>query len=282
MNVNGVQDGGEPGIGGVLVTLLTCGNVAVASTSTNAAGFYLFSNLVPGCYKVQFTTPATFTPTTANAGGDALDSDSVGGITGNYNLASGETNLTVDAGFYKVAALGDFVWKDKNANGIQDAGEPGIPGVLVTLLRCDGTVVELDEHRCERQVPVQQPGAVLLQGDVRHADRLHGEPGQRRCQRCRRQRFGRRDDRQLRPGARRSEPHGGRGLLRVHADLHRRDVRLLVDQQLVGSGTKGNIRTFTAGGVSVNVSAWGRDKSSGSVRDGLPGPLQSGPGRDRR
>src|SRR5690606_35044440 len=29
--------------------------------------------------------------------------------------------------------LGDFVWEDKNMNGIQDAGEPGIRAVKVTL-----------------------------------------------------------------------------------------------------------------------------------------------------
>ncbi|MBK9151776.1 MAG: hypothetical protein IPM26_12625 [Saprospiraceae bacterium] len=31
------------------------------------------------------------------------------------------------------ASLGDFVWEDKNGNGIQDAGEPGIAGVVVML-----------------------------------------------------------------------------------------------------------------------------------------------------
>jgi hypothetical protein len=31
------------------------------------------------------------------------------------------------------ASLGDFVWEDTNKNGIQDPGEPGIPGVTVKL-----------------------------------------------------------------------------------------------------------------------------------------------------
>lgn len=30
-------------------------------------------------------------------------------------------------------SIGDFVWNDYNANGIQDAGEPGISGATVTL-----------------------------------------------------------------------------------------------------------------------------------------------------
>ena len=53
---------------------------------------------------MQFGTPAGFTPSPANVGNDATDSDAVGGVTGNYTLASGETNLTVDAGFFATRA----------------------------------------------------------------------------------------------------------------------------------------------------------------------------------
>ncbi len=38
----------------------------------------------------------------------------------------------------ELAALGDFVWYDTNGNGIQDDGEPGIPGVTVILYDCEG------------------------------------------------------------------------------------------------------------------------------------------------
>ncbi|MGE5355707.1 MAG: SdrD B-like domain-containing protein [Deltaproteobacteria bacterium] len=36
-----------------------------------------------------------------------------------------------------VGKVGDFVWDDKNGNGIQDTGEPGIPGVTVKLIHCN-------------------------------------------------------------------------------------------------------------------------------------------------
>jgi SdrD B-like domain len=49
-------------------------------------------------------------------------------------LASGQTNNTIDAGLYKTAALGDYVWNDANGNGIQDAGETGIVGATVKLI----------------------------------------------------------------------------------------------------------------------------------------------------
>lgn len=42
----------------------------------------------------------------------------------------------------RLAELGDFVWLDANANGLQDAGEAGVAGVSVRL--CDGSGAELD------------------------------------------------------------------------------------------------------------------------------------------
>lgn len=47
------------------------------------------------------------------------------------------------------AIIGDFVWEDLNADGVQDAGEPGIAGVTVLLLDSDGAEIastETDEN----------------------------------------------------------------------------------------------------------------------------------------
>src|SRR5262245_58962487 len=37
-------------------------------------------------------------------------------------------------------AVGDFIWRDDNGNGIQNAGEPGIAGVTVKLIGPTGTL----------------------------------------------------------------------------------------------------------------------------------------------
>ncbi len=37
--------------------------------------------------------------------------------------------------FFAVSSIGDRVWQDLNANGVQDAGEPGVSGVTVQLLQ---------------------------------------------------------------------------------------------------------------------------------------------------
>jgi len=49
-NSNGIQDAGEFGVAGVTVKLYTCADVFVASTTTDANGNYLFSNLTAGDY----------------------------------------------------------------------------------------------------------------------------------------------------------------------------------------------------------------------------------------
>ncbi|MCO6418952.1 carboxypeptidase regulatory-like domain-containing protein, partial [Siccirubricoccus sp. KC 17139] len=141
-NANGLQDAGEAGIAGVTVQLLNAAGTVVATTTTAADGSYGFTGQTPGTYSVHFVTPAGYVPTSANQGGDdAKDSDAVGGTTQQVTLSSGEYNGTLDAGFYKPAGLGDFVFEDSNANGVQDAGEAGIAGVTVELLNAAGTVV---------------------------------------------------------------------------------------------------------------------------------------------
>ena len=150
LDADGIQDAGEPGIPGVTVTLTGTtgtGQSVTLTTATNSIGEYLFSNLVPGTYKLTFTTPATFTPTPQDQGGDdTKDSDAniANGMTINEVLNSGENNLTYDAGYYVPAAIGDFVWYDLNKNGLQDAGEPGVPSQTVTLTGTTGSGISVN------------------------------------------------------------------------------------------------------------------------------------------
>jgi len=50
---NGIQDGTEAGIPGVVVELLDGNGNVVATTTTDANGEYLFTGLVPGDYTVH-------------------------------------------------------------------------------------------------------------------------------------------------------------------------------------------------------------------------------------
>ena len=122
LNENGIQDAGEPGIAGVDVTL---SNGSVLYTDENGA--YLFADLEAGEYNVtvgehntrDHTTPASVDVT-------LVDADA----TVNFGFAGYEIDGTV---FF-----------DINGNGVQDSGEPGFEGVVVTL--SNGSTVSTDAN----------------------------------------------------------------------------------------------------------------------------------------
>ncbi len=144
---DGLQESGEGGVQGVVVTLYstTTGQPVEVSPgvpmtdTTDANGLYLFDNLPPGDYYVVFdldTLPSGYQVTQQNAGDDALDSDAdptTGQSDPTGPLASGDQDLTLDMGIYQPVQVGDTVWYDNDGDGLQESGEGGVQGVVVTL-----------------------------------------------------------------------------------------------------------------------------------------------------
>lgn len=147
-NANGRQDPGEPGIPNVIVNL-TDGGGAVITTTTDSRGGYLFRGLDAGAYTVTLP-PQNFDPggaleNMAQSPNPTLPGADFGNQTLPYavTLTEGAENLTADFGFVwnpdgvnndsGSGAIGDRVWVDVDGDGAQDAGEPGLPGVTVTL-----------------------------------------------------------------------------------------------------------------------------------------------------
>ncbi|HMB22992.1 MAG TPA: SdrD B-like domain-containing protein, partial [Anaerolineales bacterium] len=97
---------GEAGSAGVTVNLLSSdGTTVVATTTTDAAGNYNFTDLAAGTYFVQFVAPDAKAFTIADAGDDATDSDAdASGKTAAITLSAGETNTSVDAGLKNVVS----------------------------------------------------------------------------------------------------------------------------------------------------------------------------------
>ncbi|MEV4960196.1 carboxypeptidase regulatory-like domain-containing protein [Microbacterium sp. LMB2-1.2] len=168
-NRDGRQDPGEVPVAGVTVELLDAngdpvldadGN-PVPATTTDAAGHYVFDNLFPGDYRIRFSGwPEGYVPTMQSAPGTSTAEDSnpdVTGLTPVFSLTGGGTNMrpveagdgttqalqinpTIDLGIVApLFAVGDYVWFDKDRDGVQDAGEKPVPGMTVTLFAADGT-----------------------------------------------------------------------------------------------------------------------------------------------
>jgi hypothetical protein len=86
-NFNGVQDAGEPGIAGAIITLYDSNGNVVATTQTDAYGNYSFTGLAAGTYTVIETPPGSFQPELATPGtvggntdGSALGNTQIGQI----------------------------------------------------------------------------------------------------------------------------------------------------------------------------------------------------------
>ena len=106
---------------------------------TDAEGKYSFVGLPLGEYSVSVVDPtsgplAGTKPTEAYTGRYKTTADvTIAEATGSV--------IDVNFGFVKPASVGDYTWMDVNRDGIQDADEPALPGVTVTLTYEDGSAV---------------------------------------------------------------------------------------------------------------------------------------------
>lgn len=144
VNMNGIQDAGETGIGGVYVDLMDCNGLVLDTTMTDESGFYMFCELDAGDYKVQFVLPDGYVFSPQNQGADdAVDSDAdtATGMTTCTNLEPGENDLTWDAGMYMPV--------------VEDCGE------------CDGKITELSmRYLGDTEVYVE---VYMTKGNARHS-----------------------------------------------------------------------------------------------------------------
>ncbi|MFO1022942.1 MAG: SdrD B-like domain-containing protein [Planctomycetales bacterium] len=148
---DGVQDAGETGLAGATVRLFDSTNAQVGATlTTDTTGNYSFSGLQPGQYYVKVTAPLGYLISPKDQGGnDTLDSDvdPTSTVTPLITLTAGQSQTQWDAGLFLGAKVGDKVWLDTDADGVQDAGEAGKQGVVVKLktLGADNTAGTTDD-----------------------------------------------------------------------------------------------------------------------------------------
>ena len=167
LNGNNVKDANEPAVPNATVKLYADANndnvadgAAIATTTTNASGNYVFTGLNGGNYIVGVTIPSGYTKGAASTVDPDTDVDNdnngvnlIGG-----NGAGGEVrslaitlqpfteptndgdnnngNQTLDIALCPAAnllSLGNLVWLDLNGNNVKDATEPAVPNATVKL-----------------------------------------------------------------------------------------------------------------------------------------------------
>jgi uncharacterized repeat protein (TIGR01451 family) len=180
-NNNGVVDGGEQPVGGVLMQLKDATGSVIGTTTTDAQGYYSFTNLLAGNYTVTvaasnfaaggvlenyFNSDAT--TASSNAPGDNDKDHGVNPATAAAYLSDGVSSSTITLGpglptgedgsgpatpngdsdnnltidfGFYKLELGNRIWEDYNNNGVIDAGEPALANVTVELRDRNGAVI---------------------------------------------------------------------------------------------------------------------------------------------
>ena len=162
-NGNGVQDGGEPGIEGVLVRITSGG----ADGVINGVGDLMINVVtdVNGMYTVPLPVGQAQTDIHDwTLPGGVFQTDGVDPTL--LNIVNGGTAFDRDGYSRRKRAVFDgVVFEDTNGDGDQDGGEPGIPGVEVALTDRFGSVQTLTTDANGLYSAVVPAGPVLVEVD---------------------------------------------------------------------------------------------------------------------
>ena len=148
-NENGIQDSGEQGINGILIQLFNEADGSVlASQKTRSHngkdGYYSFIGLPRGKYGVKFELPDGYVLTKPEAGSPDVDSNRTDehGYAGGIEIGPDKwDDPTIDLGLIPRGKIGNYVWLDKNHDGIQnEPSSRGINGIEVRLYKGTGSV----------------------------------------------------------------------------------------------------------------------------------------------
>ncbi len=145
-NNNGRRDSSESPLANVLVTLWNDQGQQVAQTQTDSQGFYKFSGLKPGTYRVTEVTPTGYLPGKAAVGtisGSTVGAnDATGDVLSQIRLPSGRSGINYDFGELLPGSISGHVMVDTDGNSIVDAvGDRYLEGVTVQLLDSNGVVI---------------------------------------------------------------------------------------------------------------------------------------------
>ncbi len=137
-------DPNHTGIAGVEIQLFDIDGNLVASTTTDANGFYEFDDLAPGAYSIVEVQPDAYLDGDESIGrvnGQPVGLNPVNDRFVGVDLQSGDAGTMYNFCEHNPASLKGYVWHDRNDDGIKDAGEEGIAGTVVQLFDADGNLV---------------------------------------------------------------------------------------------------------------------------------------------
>jgi hypothetical protein len=143
-NADGIQNDCGAGIEGAIAVERNSSGSQISQAVTGYNGYVAFFCIPSGSSRIlSFNSIAGHTYAQQDQGtDDAIDSDisSSTGRTASFTATGVVSNLA--AGYLVPGSVTTFVWDDQDGDGIQDAGEPGLSNVTVTLRNSAGSLLQ--------------------------------------------------------------------------------------------------------------------------------------------
>ncbi len=140
---DGVFDSGEAGIAGAVLTLLYNDGTATGLTATtNSSGYYEFTGLYPGDYRVVEAQPAGYLDGLDAAGDYGGTAVNPGDLIRGIALPVGANAVQYNFGELEPASISGTVWAEYDLDWVHDTGEPFLAGVTIYLLNAGGERID--------------------------------------------------------------------------------------------------------------------------------------------
>ncbi len=148
---DGMKENFEPDIPNIQIDVKNSSGITIHTVYSDNNGNYEIDKIYPDSYYLDININNIYNHTDPhNTNSDFSDSD-IGNFMGPnttqlMQLDQGEELQNIDGGFYRMVNIGEQVWHDLNANGIQDNDEPGLSGISIQIYdSSNGTPYMMDQ-----------------------------------------------------------------------------------------------------------------------------------------
>jgi serine-aspartate repeat-containing protein C/D/E len=141
---DGNREQGEEAIPGTTIILFDANGTQVATTVTDANGFYKFTGLGAGTYRIVEVQPTSWVDgkdTPGTIGGVRVGTSPTNDTLGSITLLNGDSGVEYNFGELKAVSISGYVHEDPIRNCIFDPGEKPISGVTIRLYDVGGNLI---------------------------------------------------------------------------------------------------------------------------------------------
>ena len=171
-NADCMQDPAERGMEGVMVNLMDgAGRIIRSDAMTDSEGRFAFEGVRPGDYLIRTVAPEGYVFSGALAGSALpLAEERDGrGYSAPFTMLGGAHAQGIGFGLLTQGSISGLVWEDESYDGVMDADEAGLRGVIVSLMDAEGREIASEktirsgEFSFERLMPGEYSLRVTLE-----------------------------------------------------------------------------------------------------------------------